>query len=48
VRPGREYLDQLEAMRRDLQQVIPGEALIVEEVRRHPILTFSHEAKHPF
>ena len=46
MRPGREHLDQLEAMRRDLQQVIPGEALTVEEVCRHPILTFSHQAKH--
>jgi hypothetical protein len=48
MRPGREHLDQLEAMRRDLQQVIPGEALTVEEVCRHPILTFSHQAKHLF
>jgi hypothetical protein len=35
-------------MRRDLQQVIAGEALVVEEVRRHPILPLSHQAKHLF
>ena len=47
MRPRREHLDQLEAMRRDLQQVIPGQPLAVVEVRRHPVLTFSHQAKHP-
>ena len=48
VRARGEDLDQLETVRRDLQQVIPGQSLIVEEVRRHPVLPFSHQAKHLF
>jgi len=43
VRPGREHLDPLEAVRGDLEQMIPAQALRMVEVRRDPELAFTHK-----
>ena len=45
VRPRREDLDALEAVRRDLEQVIAAQALSVVEVRGDAELPFGHKPK---
>ncbi len=43
----REHFDAVESVRRDLQQVIPREALAVIEMRGDPELPFCHNENHP-
>jgi hypothetical protein len=45
VRPGSEELHRLETVRRDLEEMLAGQALRVVEMRRHPELTFRHKPK---
>ena len=48
VRPGCEHFNAIEPVGTDLEQVIPGQPIVVVEVRRHPELTLGHKANHSF
>jgi hypothetical protein len=47
VRPGRKQLDFLEAVSGDVNQMVPGQALAVEEVGRDPESPCGHDSSYP-
>src|SRR5712672_1652954 len=48
MRPRREHFDGLEPKRRDLEQMVARQSLVVVEVRRYPELTLFHRLNTPF